>query len=80
MAAPDLAKELLIQYVSELSQNKGHTSLKIWEKKIHEIGDYISAIDGYCKEYNKSPVLLSDLHLSDSQADCKRQFIQGVSV
>ena len=54
MPAPTLAQELLVQYISKLSNSKGYTTLAIWKDKIHEIGVSISAIDGFYKEYNKS--------------------------
>lgn len=54
MSAPGLAKDLLIQHISVLSKSKGYTTLKKWQDKIHEIGTSIAAIDGFCKEYNKS--------------------------
>lgn len=79
MAAPNLAKELLIQYISTLSRSKGYTSLKMWQEKIHEVGVSIAAIDGFYKEYNKSLIRLSDLHLSDNQDELKKEFAQGVS-
>ena len=54
MPAPILAQELLVQYISKLSNSKGHTTLAMWKDKIHEIGVGISAIDGFYKEYNLS--------------------------
>ena len=52
MPAPELAQELLVQYISRLSNSKGYTTLAMWKDKIHEIGVSISAIDGFYKEYN----------------------------
>lgn len=79
MAAPELAVELLIQYISELSKRKGYTTLKIWQEKIHEIGKSIAAIDGFYKEYNKSLVLLKELNCNDSGEKLMQEFSQGVS-
>ena len=79
MPAPLLAKDLLIQYISTLSNTKGYTSLDLWKEKIHEIGVSISAIDGFYKEYNKSLVLLSEFKLDDTPEELKKQFFQGVS-
>lgn len=80
MPAPVLAKELLIQYISQLSKLKGFTSLKLWEDKIHSIGVSIAAIDGFYKEYNKSLVCLSELQLSNNWEELQNEFSQGVSV
>lgn len=80
MSAPLLAKELLIQYVSQLSNIKGFTTLALWEEKIHSIGVSISAIDGFYKEYNKSLVRLSELQLNDNKDELQNEFSQGVSV
>ncbi len=79
MAAPDLAQDLLIQYISTLSKSKGYTTLKIWQEKIHDIGKSIAAIDGFYKEYNKSLVRLSDLQRSENHEQLKKEFSQGVS-
>ena len=80
MPAPQLAKELLIQYISQLSNIKGFTTLALWEEKIHSIGISISAIDGFYKEYNKSLVRLSELQLNDNKDELQNEFTQGVSV
>lgn len=79
MSAPRLAKDLLIQHISVLSKSKGHTTLKLWQEKIHEIGTNISAIDGFYKEYNKSLVRLSELQLNGNQEQLKQEYLQGVS-
>lgn len=80
MPAPELAQELLVQYISRLSNSKGYTTLAMWKDKIHEIGVSISAIDGFYKEYNKSLVCLSELKLNTSQEQLQKEFSQGVSV
>ncbi|MBR3801882.1 MAG: hypothetical protein IKK37_00360 [Clostridia bacterium] len=80
MSAPDLAKDLLVQYISNLSKVKGFTTLEIWKEKIHSIGVSISTIDGFYKEYNKSLVRLSELKLNDNCEELKNEFSQGVSV
>ena len=79
MPAPELAKELLIQYISVLSKSKGYTTLKMWQEKIHEIGTSIAAIDGFYKEYNKSLVLLRELRLNGNQEQLRQEYSQGVS-
>lgn len=80
MPAPELAQDLLVQYISRLSNSKGHTTLAMWKEKIHEIGVGISAIDGFYKEYNKSLVCLSELKLNTSRERLQNEFSQGVSV
>lgn len=79
MAAPELAKELLIQYISKLSNEKGFTTLDIWKEKIHNIGVDIAAIDGFYKEYNKSIVCLSELYRDADYESLKYEFSQGIS-
>ena len=79
MPAPHLAEELLIHYVSQLSNNKGFTTKEIWENQIQNIGVSISAIDGFYKEYNKSLVCLSELQLSLNADEIKKEYSQGVS-
>lgn len=79
MAAPDLAQELLIQYVSRLSHDKGFTTLQEWQENVHSIGVRIVAIDGFYKEYNKSLVRLSELQDNSDMAQLKNEFQQGVS-
>ena len=74
MPAPELAQELLVQYISRLSNSKGYTTLAMWKDKIHEIGVSISAIDGFYKEYNKSLVCLSELKLNTSQEQLQNEF------
>ncbi|MFZ5944200.1 MAG: hypothetical protein ACOYVD_08830, partial [Bacillota bacterium] len=61
MAVPELARTLLIQYISDLSKTKGYTSLALWQEKIHRIGMDIAAMDGYYKEYQKSLIRLCDM-------------------
>ena len=79
MSAPALAKDLLIQHISALSKNKGYTTLKMWQEKIHEIGTNIAAIDGFYKEYNKSLVRLDELQLTGNHEQLESEYLQGVS-
>lgn len=79
MAAPALAKDLLIQHISTLSKSKGCTTLKMWQEKIHEIGANIAAIDGFYKEYNKSLVRLDELQLTGDHEQLEKEYLQGVS-
>lgn len=80
MAAPYLAKSLLVQYISKLSKEKGYTCLKSWEEEIHKIGTSIAGIDGYFKEYDKSLIRLSELTMDKDYIELKDEFLQGVSV
>lgn len=79
MVAPDMAKSLLIQYISNLSHNKGYTSLHLWQEEIHRIGTNIAAIDGYFKVYGKSLIRLSELSTSKNSEQLRNEFMQGVS-
>lgn len=79
MAAPEIAKTLLIQYVSELSKSKGSISKKTWKEQIHSIGVDIASIDGYFKEYNKSLIRLSELATGKREEQLRHEFNQGIS-
>lgn len=79
MAAPDLAQALLIQYISELSNTKGFTSLEIWREKVHKIGVSVAALNGFYREYNSSLVCLSELQTNSSPEQLQEEFFQGVS-
>jgi hypothetical protein len=79
MAAPELARTLLIQYISDLSKTKGRTSLSLWQEKIYKIGTDIATMDGYYKEYQKSLIRLSDMISDKSTEVLKQEFSQGVS-
>ncbi|MEL7661115.1 hypothetical protein [Acetobacterium wieringae] len=79
MAAPEIAKSLLIQHVSELSKSKGFINKKTWKEQIHSIGVDIASIDGYYKEYNKSLVRLSELETGKSEEQLRNEFNQGIS-
>ena len=79
MAAPEIAKSLLIQHVSELSKSKGFISKKTWKEQIHSIGVDIASIDGYYKEYNKSLVRLNELATGKSEEQLRNEFNQGIS-
>ncbi len=80
MIAPNLAQDLLIQYVSDLSKSKGFTSKSIWQNKLHLIGKDMASLDGYFREYGGSLIQLVDLVSSKSNDDLKGEFLQGVSV
>ena len=79
MAAPNIAQALLTQYISELSNNKGTTSLEQWKEKMCQIGTDLAAIDGYYKEYQKSLVRLCDLTSSLDTNSLHLEFMQGIS-
>lgn len=79
MAAPQMAKELLVHYIAKLSVDKDFTSAKIWREKMHHIGVEIAAMDGFYKEYNKSLIRLTDLRSSAPAEQLKKEFSLGVS-
>lgn len=79
MAAPELARTLLIQYISELSKTKGYTTVALWQEKIYRIGTDIAAMDGYYKEYQKSLIRLCDMTADKPMEILQREFFQGVS-
>lgn len=79
MAAPEIAKSLLIQHVSDLSKSKGFISKKSWREQIHKIGIDLSSVDGYFKVYNKSLIRLSELSSDKKENELKHEFEQGIS-
>ncbi|OUM88449.1 MAG: hypothetical protein BAA01_01095 [Bacillus thermozeamaize] len=79
MAAPELAKTLLVQYVAELSKSRSYTSLTLWQEKIYRIGNDIAAMDGYFKEYQKSITRLCDITSEKSIEELRQEFSHGVS-
>lgn len=79
MAAPELARTLLIQHISELSKTKSRTTLALWQEKIYKIGMDIAAMDGYYKEYQKSLIRLCDMTSDKSMEILQQEFSQGVS-
>lgn len=54
MAAPALAFDVLISYISNLSQKGGKTSKFDWEKKLHDIATDFAAMSGFQQEYGRS--------------------------
>lgn len=79
MPAPELSKSLLIHHIYDLSKSKGFTDLNLWKEKIYKIGNDISAIDGYYKEYGKSLVQLSELVLNKDLTQIENEYAQGIS-
>jgi len=77
MAAPKLAQNQLIIYISKLSECKGCISLKVWKDKMKEIGIQISSIDGFFKEYNKSFVCLRDVCLCSDMESIEKEYREG---
>ena len=79
MPAPDIARLLLIQYISNLSNSKGYTSLALWKDRMHKIGTDIAALDGYYKEYDKSLVRLTEFNINKESAQIQYEYSQGIS-
>ncbi|MEK3792953.1 hypothetical protein MKX42_14580 [Paenibacillus sp. FSL R7-0204] len=79
MIAPSIMQDLLIQYISDLSKNKGYTSKSIWQEKIHQIGRDMASIDGYFREYGSSLIRLSDIENFKSFEEMKLEYEQGIS-
>ena len=54
MAAPQISLNVLINYVSTLSRNNGHTSKEIWDKKLHDMAMDFAAVEGIAKQYGNT--------------------------
>lgn len=80
MAAPELARDYLIQYVSRLSRDSGFITFDLWKEKIHSIGKQIAAVDGFYKEYGKALIRLDEMKTEKKTVETlKDEYCLGVS-
>lgn len=80
MAAPELARDHLIQYVSCLSRNSGYITLDLWKEKIHSIGKQIASVDGFYKQYGKALIRFDDMKTDNKAVEVlKDEYCLGVS-
>ncbi len=54
IAAPNLAFDILTNYVSNLSRRGEKTSKQDWAKKLHDISNDFAAMSGFQQEYGRS--------------------------
>lgn len=80
MAAPELARKLIIQYISYLSRSKGATSKYIWNNEMAKIGKELAALDGFFRENNGSLIRLSDLSTKQTLKELSDSYVMGISV
>jgi len=79
MAAPQVAFNILICYVSDLSRYAGSTSQKQWENKLDDIVKDIATINGICAQYGKTIIQLKDYRSFISDEELKEQFRAGIN-
>ena len=79
MAAPQVAFNLLICYVSDLSRYAGSTSQKQWENRLDNIVKDIAAINGICAQYGKTIIQLKDFKSFICDEELKEQYRIGIN-
>ena len=79
MAAPQVAFNILICYVSDLSRYAGSTSQKQWENKLDDIVKDIAAINGICAQYGKTIIQLKNFKSLIGDEELKEQFRAGIN-
>ena len=80
MAAPELARDHLIQYVSRLSRDSGFITLDLWKEKIHSIGRQIASVDGFYKQYGKALIRFDEMKTEKKTVEMlKDEYCLGVS-
>ena len=79
MAAPQVAFNLLICYISDLSRYTGSTSQKQWENKLDDIVKDIVAINGICAQYGKTIIQLKDFKSFINDGTLKEQYRIGIN-
>lgn len=79
MAAPKVAFDTLINYVSNLSRYSKYTSKEIWNKKIDEYVKDISSIKGMCAQYGRTIISLMDYKTQQSSDELILEYQLGVN-
>lgn len=79
MAAPKVAFDVLINYISNLSRHSGHTSKDIWNIKLHEIATDIAAVSGMAKQYGNTILPIYEYKNSLTYENLKEEYSLGVN-
>ncbi|MCY6370658.1 hypothetical protein [Clostridium ganghwense] len=79
MAAPQVAFDTLISYISDLSRYSKYTSKEKWNKKIDEYVKDIVAIKGMCSQYGRTIINLADYKTQQSLEELASEYQLGVN-
>ncbi|WP_026889591.1 hypothetical protein [Clostridium beijerinckii] len=79
MAAPQIAFDTLICYVSDLSRYAKHTSKEKWDNRIDDFVKDISSINGLCAQYGKTIIKLTDYKTQKTDEDLIKEYRMGVN-
>lgn len=79
MAAPQLAFDTLICYVSDLSRYAKYTSKEKWENRIDDFVKDISSINGLCSQYGKTIIKLTDYKTQKTDDELFKEYRLGVN-
>jgi len=79
MAAPQIAFNTLICYVSDLSRYAKHTSKEKWDNRIDNFVKDIVSINGLCAQYGKTIIKLSDYKTQKTDDDLNKEYRIGVN-
>lgn len=78
MAAPKVAFDVLINYVSNLSRENSCTSKTIWEQKISELALDLASISGFVKQYGQTIIPIYDYHKNSDYETMKAEYQLGI--
>jgi len=79
MVAPNIAQDLLVYYVFDLSKRQGSISKAGWQERIMRIGTDMAAMDGYFREYGAALIRLAEIISSKSAEELTNEFLQGIA-
>ncbi|MCY6958421.1 hypothetical protein [Clostridium brassicae] len=79
MAAPQVAFDTLICYVSDLSRYSKYTSKEEWNKKIDNYVNDIVAIKGMCSQYGRTIINLAEYKTQQSTEELTSEYQLGVN-
>jgi hypothetical protein len=79
MAAPRVAFDTLICYISHLSRFSQCTSREKWEKKLNEFIKDINSINGICSQYGRTIINLSDYKTLQSINEMTLEYNMGIN-
>ena len=78
MAAPKVAFDVLINYVSNLSRENSYTSKYIWEQKTSELALDLASVSGFVKQYGQTIIPIYDYHKSADYETMKTEYQLGI--
>lgn len=78
-ASPQVAFEVLISYVSNLSRRGGKTTKDIWEIKLHDIAMEFAALKGYQAQYGRSILPLFEYKDTYNVEKLREEYLLGVN-